>query len=242
MVQTNAKALLKEFDNVVSMVVVTKNNIENLANSIEYLKNIGFKKFNILFDYLVDWQDEDLEIIHKSFSEVAEIYYDEFLKENDLDFSMFDEKMRTHIKQNFNCNDECQLGIKNINVGTDGKFYPCMQFVGLEEYVIGNCEEGIDVQVRTDLLNKSKHENEICSDCAIRTRCKHLCPCKNYLTTQDMNGLSPIVCELERIIIEISDKLAEKLYKNNSKLFIQKFYNEDYGIIKEIIKMQERGN
>lgn len=223
-----------------AMVVATKNNIEKLPDSIEYLKSIGFKKFNILFDYLADWQDEDLEVIRKSFSEVAEIYYKELLNENDLDFPLFDEKIRTHIKEDFNCNDGCKLGMQNINVGTDGNYYPCMQFVGLKEYIIGNCEEGINVQARSNLLNKSKIENEICKECAIRTRCKHLCPCKNYLTTQDINGLSPIVCEFERIIIEVSDRIAEKLYKNDSNLFIQKFYNENYGMIKEVIKMQER--
>ena len=201
------------------MVVATKNNIEKLPDSIEYLKSIGFKKFNILFDYLADWQDEDLEVIRKSFSEVAEIYYKELLNENDLDFPLFDEKIRTHIKEDFNCNDGCKLGMQNINVGTDGNYYPCMQFVGLKEYIIGNCEEGINVQARSNLLNKSKIENEICKECAIRTRCKHLCPCKNYLTTQDINGLSPIVCEFERIIIEVSDRIAEKLYKNDSNLF-----------------------
>ena len=222
------------------MIVATKNNIEKLPDSIEYLKDIGFKKFNILFDYLVDWQDEDLEVIRKSFSGVAEIYYEELLKENDLDFLLFDEKIKTHIREDFNCNDDCKLGMKNINVGTDGNFYPCMQFVGLEEYVIGNCEAGIDIEARNNLLNNSKKENEICKECAIRTRCKHLCPCKNYLTTQDMNGLSPIICEFERIIIGIADNLAEKLYKNDSNLFIQKFYNENYGIIKEILRTEEK--
>ena len=91
------------------MVVATKNNIEKLPDSIEYLKSIGFKKFNILFDYLADWQDEDLEVIRKSFSEVAEIYYKELLNENDLDFPLFDEKIRTHIKEDFNCNGICRI-------------------------------------------------------------------------------------------------------------------------------------
>lgn len=225
---------------MVAMVVTTKNNLENLPNSIKYLKNLGFKKFNILFDYLVDWQDEDLEVIRKSFTGVAEIYYEALLNENDLDFPLFDEKIRTHIKEGFDCNDGCQLGMQNINVGTDGNFYPCMQFVGLKEYIIGNCEEGINTNARIALIKQSKKENDICKECAIRTRCKHLCPCKNYLTTQDINGLSPIVCEFERIIIEIADNLAEKLYKNDSNLFIQKFYNENYGIMKEILRTEEK--
>lgn len=67
--------------------------------------------------------------------------------------------------------------------------------------------------------------------CFVNKRCKHICACKNYSTTNDMNILSPIVYELEKIIINASDEVAEKLYKQNSKLFIQKYYNEAYAYL-----------
>lgn len=221
------------------MIVITKNNIDKLPESVQYLVSIGFKKFNILFDYLVEWKDEDLEKMKKSFLAVSQIYYEQIMNENDIDFLVFDDKIRTYIKKDYNCNDDCNFGMKNTSVGTDGNFYPCMQFVGNEKFIIGNCADGINVEAHSNLMKNIKKENEICADCDIKTRCKHLCPCKNYLTTQDINGLSPVVCEFERVIIEIADGIAEKLYKNNSKLFIQKFYNEKYGIIKEIMKLQK---
>lgn len=235
-VENNAKKLLKSHKNVVAMVVVTKNNINKLKDNIEYLIKVGFKKFNLLFDYLQDWQDEDLKVIKEQYSEVAEIYYNKILKEEDIDISLFDEKINTHIKEGYNCNEDCNLGVKSINVGTDGNFYPCMQFVGDEKYIIGNCEKGIDFSAREKLIARAGLENEICKECSINKRCKHTCACKNYLTTNDINGLSPIVCEFEKIIIEISDKMAEKLYKQNSKLFIQKYYNKNYNIFKQIIQ------
>lgn len=223
------------------MIVVTKNNITKLSESVEYLIGLGFKKFNLLFNYLDDWQDEDLKVIKEKFFLVAQIYAEKILEEEDVDFYLFDEKIKTHINEKFNCNDDCQIGMKTINIGADGNFYPCMQFVDQKEYIIGNCEEGIDIEARKKLLNESKIENEICKECDLRKRCKHICPCKNYLTTKSINGLAPIVCEFERIIIEIADDMAENLYKKDSKLFIQKFYNENYGIIKEILKKQEKG-
>lgn len=234
-VERNAKKLLKSHKNVVAMVVVTKNNIKMLKENIEYLIRIGFKKFNLLFDYLQDWKDEDLEIIKEQYGKVAEIYYNKILNEEDIDISIFDEKIRSHIKEGYNCNEDCNLGVKSINVGVDGNFYPCMQFVGDEKYIIGNCEGGINFSARKRLIKQAGVENEICKECSINKRCKHTCACKNYLTTKDINGLSPIVCELERIIIEISDKIAEDLYKQNSKLFIQKYYNKNYDIFRQII-------
>lgn len=238
-VDSNAKKLLKYHKNVVAMVVVTKNNINMLEKNIKYLIGIGFKKFNLLFDYLQDWQDEDLNVIREQYNKVAKIYYRQILKEEDIDIFVFDEKIRSHIKQEYNCNEDCKLGIKSINVGVDGNFYPCMQFVGDERYIIGSCEKGIDFTARKKLIKQSGIENEICKECSLNKRCKHTCACKNYLTTNNINGLSPIVCEFERIIIEIADQIAEELYKQNSKLFIQKYYNKSYNVFREIINIRK---
>lgn len=234
-VEKNAKELLKKHKNVVAMIVVTKNNIDKLEESIKYLIGLGFKSFNLLFDYLQDWQDEDLIIIKEQYNKVAEIYYNKILKEEDINIFVFDEKIRAYIDDNHNCNEDCNLGMKSINVGTDGNFYPCMQFVGNEEFVIGNCKEGIDFEARKKILEQSGKEDEICKSCSINKRCKHTCACKNFLVTKNINKLSPIVCELERIVIEASDSIAGKLYKQNSKLFLQKYYNKNYSVFKQII-------
>ena len=234
-VESNAKKLVKISKNVVAMVVVTKNNINMLKENIEYLIEIGFKNLNLLFDYMQDWQDEDLKVIKEQYSKVAEIYYNKILKEEDIVITVFDEKIMTHIKDEYNCNEDCKLGMKNINVGVDGNFYPCMQLVDDEKYIIGNCEKGINLLARKRLIEQSGVENEICKKCPINKRCKHTCACKNYLITKDINGLSPLVCEFERIIVEISDKIAKDLYKKNSKLFIQKYYNRNYDIFRQII-------
>ena len=240
-VEKNAKKLLMIDKEVVAMVVVTKNNIKKLKENVEYLMTIGFKKINLQFDYLQDWREEDLEVIKEQFSNVAEIYYNKIIKEEDVDVFIFDEKIKTHIKEGYNCNEECNLGIKNINVGVDGNFYPCIQFVGDEKYIIGNCDKGIDFVARRKLIEQLGTENDICKECSLNKRCKHTCACRNYLMTKDINGLSPLNCEFERIIIDISDKLAEKLHKQNSKLFIQKYYNENYNVVRQIINNKKRG-
>lgn len=231
----NAKKILKEFKNTVAMVVVTKNNIEYLDENVKFLISIGFKYINLQFNYMDNWVDDDLKIIKEQYYKVSEIYADEIIKENDVSIALFDDKIRTHVEEGYNCNKECKMGMKTINVGTDGNFYPCMQFVGDNSFIIGNCKNGIDIEKRKELLLNSGKENEICANCSINKRCKHTCSCKNYMTTNNVNGLAPIVCETEKIIIEVADKMAEKLYKLNSKLFIQKYYNKDYDLLKQII-------
>ncbi len=232
--EKNAKNLLKCFDSVMSMSVITRNNLSNLSENVEYLIEMGFKYINLLFDYSENWQDEDLAEIRKQYTKITEIYANKILQEYDVEIPLIDDKIKTYIKDEYNCNDNCKFGMTTINIGTDGNFYPCMQFVNNENFIIGNCKDGIDIKAKINLIKNSKKENETCKNCTIRKRCKHTCACRNYILTDNINELSPIICETEKIIIEASDKMAEKLYKQNSKMFIQKYYNKDYYILKQI--------
>lgn len=239
-VLNNAKKLLDNFNFVVAMSVITKNNLENVGNNVEYLINIGFKYINLLLDYTYNWKDEDLGIIRQQLYDVADIYSNKIINEDDIDIPLLDSKIKTYINDKYNCNDDCKYGMETINVGTDGNFYPCMQFVGNSKFVIGNCKEGININLRRNLIEKVKKENEICKGCAIKSRCKHMCGCRNLLLTGDINKVSPINCEIEKIIVEVADSMAEKLYRKNSKMFIQKYYNKNYNILKQFVLKKER--
>lgn len=220
----NSKKVLKYFKDAVAMCVLTKNNLKYLTDNVKYLTDLGFYYINILFDYTADWKDEDLEEIRRQYEAVAEIYKNRMLKGKKIYIPLFDEKIKTYVKYGFDCNKTCKLGMKSVNVGTDGNFYPCVQFVGNKEFIIGNVSNGIDVAARKRIIQKSGKEIDICKNCKINKRCKHTCACKNYSITKDVNELSPLVCETEKIVIEIVDKMAEELYASKCKVFIKKFY------------------
>lgn len=224
-VEQNAKKMVKNFPTVVAMMVVTKNNINQLSENVEYLIQLGFPYINMQFNYLDNWQDQDLEEIKKQYQQVAEIYANHIQKGTHVKIMPIDEKIKTHIHQDYNCNQECQMGIKTIQVGTDGNFYPCVQFVNHKEFIMGNCKQGIDTDARQKIIENTKKENEICKNCLLNKRCKHNCSCRNYRITNNSNQVSPLICETEKIAIEISDQMAEKLYEKKAKRFIQKFYH-----------------
>lgn len=224
-VEENAKRALKRLKNLIAMVVVTKNNLQNLADSVEYLIKLGFKIINLQFDYTADWNDMDLERIKNEYRKVSEIYYKNIINKNNINIIIFDQKIRTYIDDNYICDKECKLGMKDLYVATDGNLYPCIQLVGNPNFVIGNCKNGIETNKRDELIKNAHKENNTCKQCAIKKRCSHTCCCKNYATTKDINKVSSIICETEKIFIEIADELAEKLYQNCPKIFIRKFYN-----------------
>ena len=235
-VKENAKKVLNYFDQATAMMVVTKNNLSMLSASVRNIIDIGFKVINIAFDYTYDWQDEDLEVLKKQLYDVADIYKKMIMAEEDIYIPMIDEKIKSHIDKSYDCNKDCKFATENINIGTDGKLYPCTQFVKNKDFVIGDCDSGIDVQARKRLLTRNINENINCVECTVKSRCKHLCACKNYILTSDINGLSPFTCETERMLIEISDNIANYLYKNNSRMFIQKFYNKKYNLLNQVVE------
>lgn len=226
-VEENAKKTLKALKNVVAMVTVTKNTLQDLSNSVEYLIDLGFKIINLQFDYTVDWTDDDIEIIENEYRKVSEVYYKNIIKKKQINILVFDKKIRTYIDDTYVCNKECKFGLENLYVSTDGTLYPCVQFVGNSEFAIGNCKDGIDIKKRDELRRNAYKEIDICMQCSIRKRCNHTCCCQNYITTKNINKIAPISCQTEKTFIKISDELAEKLYKNYPKIFIQKFYNKE---------------
>lgn len=220
----NAQKLLKSVKKVVAMPVITKNNYMDMTKNVEHLFEIGFKAINCAFDYTANWQDEDLPILKNEYLKLADMYYERLKKGEKIYLQPFDNKISDYIKEQ-DCNEKCMLGLKHVEVSSGKKIYPCTQFVGREEYEIGNIETGIDNSKRKNLIKKLQtDENDICKECKIKKRCKHTCGCLNILTTENPTEVSPLTCENERMIIEVSDKLADRLYKEKIPIFYAKEY------------------
>jgi len=144
-------------------------------------------------------------------------------------------KLASHIRQNnFECY-QCHLAQKQISVATDGRIYPCVQFVkdGISniEYAIGSVLEGIDESLQNRMYEESKKQDINCMECDYNARCNNKCSCLSWQLTGKLNKITPIVCETERILIPIVDRLGERLYKKGSNMFIQKHYNSVYPIL-----------
>lgn len=131
-------------------MVVTKNNYE----SVKHLYNEGFNNILLSLDYMCDRKDEDLEIIKYNFERVAELYYEKTKNRDRFIFLPFDTKINMHINK-MSCLVHRELGSKHVNVGADKNIYPCVQFVGKEEYIIGNCKDGIVKKEISEIIKKS---------------------------------------------------------------------------------------
>lgn len=239
-VEKNAKKLLNKPDIVVAVPVVTKNNVKNIYENLCNLLEIGFKKINFQFDFTANWNDEDLKNIKNEFEKISDKYIDSMRMENEFYILAIDEKIRSYIDDDINCNDNCSVGMKGVNIGTDGNIYPCMQFMYDSEYIIGNCNDGIDKEKQLEIHKMLKDEMVECKECAYKKRCNHTCSCINKAHTGNPKQTSPFTCELERLLIEVSDKIAETLYEEKNPIFIQRFYNMHYSNIEKIINKRRK--
>lgn len=97
----------------------------------------------------------------------------------------------------------CGSGTEYLAVTPWGDFYPCHQFVGQEEFLMGNVDEGI---LRTDIRDAFKSCNvyakESCRDCFAKFYCSGGCAANSYNFSGNLNGTYELGCKLQRKRIE----------------------------------------
>ena len=234
-VEKNIIKILNAVNIPVAVPVVTKSNEEYLFNSIHYLYKIGFRKISIQYDFKADWNDNDIEILKKEFEKISVLYMEKMREEQEFDILEIDEKIFSYIDSDKDVNDNCSVGLRGVNVGTDGKIYPCMQFMYDEQYEIGDCLKGVNQKLQLEVHNKLKQELDECKECNYRKRCNHTCSCINKAFSGNPAQTAPFTCEIQRLIIDTSDRIAEQMYKEKNPVFIQKYYNSSYKSIENKI-------
>lgn len=97
----------------------------------------------------------------------------------------------------------CGSGTEYLAVTPWGDFYPCHQFVGQEEFLMGNVDDGI---VRKDLQDEFKccnvYAREKCNNCFAKFYCSGGCAANAYNFTGKITETYDIGCEMMRKRVE----------------------------------------
>ena len=107
----------------------------------------------------------------------------------------------------------CGAGTEYLAVTPSGDIYPCHQFVGHEEFLMGNVYNGImNSKLGEEFGNCSIYARAECADCWARFYCGGGCAANAYNASGSIGGIYALGCELfkKRIECAIMLNVAEK--------------------------------
>lgn len=97
----------------------------------------------------------------------------------------------------------CGVGTEYVAVTPWGDLYPCHQFVGDKDYLLGNVFDGItNEEVRTRFKMCNIYTRPQCNDCFARLYCSGGCSANAYHATGKIEGIYELGCELHRKRVE----------------------------------------
>lgn len=97
----------------------------------------------------------------------------------------------------------CGVGTEYVAVTPWGDLYPCHQFVGDENYLLGNVFDGItNEEVRSRFKMCNIYTRPQCNDCFARLYCSGGCSANAYHATGSIEGIYELGCKLHRKRVE----------------------------------------
>ncbi len=191
----------------------------DFAADVLHLADLGFKQISVepvvappTEDYAI--REEDLPVIFEQYDILAREMIKRHREGRGFNFFHFMIDL-TGGPCVYKRLSGCGSGTEYLAVTPWGDFYPCHQFVGNEEFLLGNVEDGI---VRADLTGEFKkcnvYSKKECSTCFARFYCSGGCAANSYNFTGKINDVYEIGCKMQQKRIEcalmIKAALAEE--------------------------------
>ena len=97
----------------------------------------------------------------------------------------------------------CGCGNDYVAITPDGDIFPCHQFVGIDEYKMGNIDEGtFDQEMKADFARAHVYSKPECRECWAKFYCSGGCNANNYQYMGDIRKAHKISCQLEKKRLE----------------------------------------
>ena len=195
----------------------TRNNLD-FTNDIFHMLDLGFKELSMEpvvskpdTDYAL--REEDLDTIYEQYEILAKEMIKRRREGNPFTFYhyMIDLSGGPCIYKRIT---GCGSGTEYLAVTPNGDFYPCHQFVGDKNFLMGNVRDGI---TNTKLRDKFKlcnvYSRKECENCWAKLYCSGGCAANSFHTTGSINGVYEYGCKLfkKRIECAIMVKIAEAM-------------------------------
>ena len=184
----------------------TRNNLD-FSNDVLHFAELGFEQISIepvvgedTDPYAI--RKEDLPVIFEEYDKLAKIMVDREREGRGFTFFhfMIDLEGGPCVSKRLS---GCGSGTEYLAVTPWGDLYPCHQFVGQEEFLMGNVDEGITKPEIADAFRGcSVYSKESCKKCFARFYCSGGCMANSYKFHHTINDTYEVSCEMERKRVE----------------------------------------
>lgn len=199
----------------------THHNLD-FSKDVLHLADLGFKQISVepvVADEKEDYaiKEEDLPIVLEQYDELAKEIIQRKKAGQGFNFFhfMIDLEGGPCVAKRLS---GCGSGTEYLAVTPWGDFYPCHQFVGMEQFLMGNVDEGVvNTSIRDEFKNCNVYAKEKCKNCFAKFYCSGGCAANSYNFHGSINDAYDIGCELQRKRIECAIMIKAALADGEEK-------------------------
>jgi uncharacterized protein len=180
------------------VMVVRPDNVEFLAEGIDFLYGLGVRRVEPSLDLWTHWTREDGSRLETAIQRCAQIWRDRI---PDIGLSWFDERAARLARVPISPTARCGFGDGEVAVAPSGRLYPCERLIGEDAdanpmRLPGHALEGEDFLCFQVAESRSA---AACAVCGIRALCSTTCRCSNYVRTGHIGRPDGLLCLFDQV-------------------------------------------
>jgi uncharacterized protein len=201
--------------------IISKVNVSETYEMVISLIEAGFKNISFGPNFNDDWTPKDFKHLNSGFERLADYYYQSYQNGTDLYLEAFEKPISQYIR---NRPLHCGGGTNLLAIDVEGNVLPCVYLFNLrnKKLFMGNVFK--DAELRQTVNFNQFQRAKSCQGCKIQHRCHRTCFGRNYLVTGSFYKSFNVACEFSKIMIRNCDRIAERLYKEKNKRFLERFF------------------
>ncbi|MEE1225226.1 MAG: thioether cross-link-forming SCIFF peptide maturase [Clostridia bacterium] len=177
------------------------------AQDVIHLADLGFKQTSVEPVVAPETEDyaltaEHIPTVFAEYEKLAEEYVKRYKEGNWFNFFhfMIDLDQGPCVVKRLS---GCGAGHEYLAIAPNGDIYPCHQFVGNQDFIMGNVDEGsVKEEIKNYFEKSNIYTKEKCKNCFAKFYCSGGCSANAWNFNGDINKPYELACEFEKKRVE----------------------------------------